>query len=206
MPLPHAIASREIGRVEREQLEAVDADAPRRAHDVLAGARALVEAAAADLDRGVHRRDLVVLADARGHGGEHRVAGDVLPRLLVDDDAAAIERVGRRAEARVGDVGLVLAEQERRELGRGADRHRQHAGRDRIERAAVADAVDADTRADVLDGDGRRHAGGLVDDEDAVARHRYGTLSIQVSRIVEPSGSIVSAPEAGMCLEMFVVS
>src|SRR5262249_41934268 len=63
-------------RLEREQLEAIDAHAARPTLDVLAGARALVEPDAALLDRRVHRGQLVVLAGACREGRDQLVARD----------------------------------------------------------------------------------------------------------------------------------
>src|SRR5581483_1283871 len=59
---------RVLTRLERLDLDPVDADAARLAVDLLALARELVQAATTDLDRGHHGRHLLDLADEGARG------------------------------------------------------------------------------------------------------------------------------------------
>ena len=165
--------------------------------DVLARPRAVVGAPAVDLERRVGRRDLLDLAgemlEHRGDRGEGRAAA-----AGAHDLAFGVERVGLAAELDGERVSLVAVEHPPAQLGRLAERDRQHAFGQRVERAAVADldlAVAGLAQVALHRGDrlGRAQAARLVEDDPAV--HRRGAIATNAGegRAIAIGGSALAS-------------
>ena len=90
--------------------------------------------------------------------------------------ALKVERVGLLAEADGEVIGFGRIEHPAGELGRFAQRDRQHARSKRVERAAMPDlglglASFAERALDRPDRLGRTHSDRLVEDDPAIERH-----------------------------------
>lgn len=137
----------------------------------------VIGALAVDQDRAIGRRRLLDGAgEARQDGFQLRQRRAHL--AFRDDLPLQIERIGLRAEGDGEVVNLVAVEHPAGELGRLADRDRQHPGRQRIERAAMADlpflraaqnlALGPQRALHCADRLGRAKAMGFVEDDPAV--------------------------------------
>ncbi len=130
---------RHLGRgFQPDQFQTIDLDAPRLAHDFLAGAGKLVERLAALLDRGEHRGHLQGLAEETAHRRLHLRDRERRHRCPLDHLPFGI--AGRRAGTQ-GDretIDLAPLEDLARHFGRLAETDRQHAGGERIETADMA--------------------------------------------------------------------
>src|SRR5204863_6633623 len=148
-----------------DELRAVDGDRPRLRLERLAAARPAIEALAFDLDRGICRRALELLA------GRDAWALRGPPRVL--EPPVAVSGVRAPAEPGHDAIGLGQVDQEALRARRPPHEHEQQTGRERVERPGVADAdapaePSADPGHDVV----RGQAGRLGVEQDAVRRHR----------------------------------
>jgi hypothetical protein len=143
--------------------------------DLLARTSKVIGSLAINLERRKGRRDLLDRASEAGH--DRFNIGEARPNIAGGDDLALqVQRVGLLAEADGEVVGFGRVEHSAGELGRFAQRDRQHARRQRIERPAMADlglglagvAQGALDRADRL---GRAESDRLVEDDPAAERH-----------------------------------
>src|SRR5438093_13444914 len=151
----------------QHQLETLDRDLARRALDLEAAARELVERHAVTLERRVHGRHLLLApGEARGDRIE-RGLRERRDGRRVDRRAGAVERVGRGAEADRALVRLLLDEEVARHLGRLAEAEREEAARERVERTQVPDLGPPEPRLERTDYAGRGRPLRLVDQEDA---------------------------------------
>ena len=169
---------------------------PRRAVDLLARARELVQPLAADLDRRHHRRDLVDVADEQLRGGldlltRHR------HRAAVEHLTGGVERARGDAEHDLAPVLLVGLLQEPQQPGDAAEADEEHARGVGVEGARVADAalpVDAcGARDDVV----RRPARGLVDDDEPVELHWHLAAGARSERGGDPRDEGVDVEVGG---------
>ena len=168
-PLGAADGEARVGDAELVDAEGEDVDEARLARDLLAAAGLLVERDAVDLDRGDHGRRL---EDVAGEvGGDERLeplARDAGGVAAGDDLSFGVLRGRGGAESERSLVGLVARHGRAGELGAAPDEEDQEARRLRVERAAVADLLQPEHAAHRDDDVARRHAGGLVDEQDAV--------------------------------------
>ena len=143
MPLEHSTSTVACGYGPGSKLldvERVDAHRPRRALDLLARARELVQPAAADLQRRDHRRHLLDVADERARIAVATSASVTGIGRAFEHRARRVERVGRDAERRrVPRYVLRRLLQEAQQPRDPAEADEQHAGRVGIERARVPD-------------------------------------------------------------------
>jgi hypothetical protein len=148
-------------RLPGEQFEPVEDDRPRRPLDRLAAAGDLVEALAADLDRGVHRRNLRLWSEEAGQRGLDR--GGIERGGVADGGHLALGVLGLRLdpERDPSDVGLGGPGQVLERLPGGADGDREDAGGGGVEGAGVADLALAEQAADAGDDVETGPAGGL---------------------------------------------
>src|SRR5690606_18772366 len=153
--------------VEAERLDPVYPDAPRWPLEDLPGARILVERLAVALERRMHRRYLVDLADEPLddlHAARHVDAGDTVTPVGTDL-ALGVAGRGREPEPDLGQVGLVGVEQAGGKLGRLAEEQGQQARSKRVERAAMAGAGAAERAPRPHQGGVRRQADRLVEQQ-----------------------------------------
>jgi hypothetical protein len=146
----------------------MDGDSARLALDRFPASRQLVEALAFELQRRVHRRDLVLLADERR---QHRIDGAIVERRhgsALDDLGLTIARLGARAELHQHPVRLPGIQQPAANLGGLPEADRQQAGRKGIETAGMPRLGGIEQRADLLKRRVRRNAECFVEQQDAV--------------------------------------
>ena len=121
-----------------QQLNRVHSDIPRRALDRLALAGKIIQLLSVHLDRGIHRRHLLLRAEecrqrpfdrcaiSTYAAGAQRLPGHIL-------------RIRAETKRKARLIGFILRRGKVGCLGRAADKYRQHAGRQWVERAAVTD-------------------------------------------------------------------
>ena len=153
--------------LEPDHVEAIDVHGTRRALDLLARSRQLVEATAADLHRRHHRRELFDVTDEARQRVFDVVARDG-HRSLVEHLTGGVERAGGDAEHDPTFVGLPRLRQVAQEARGATEPHEQHAGGVGVERARVADLALAEGLAQLGDHVVRREPGRLVDDDETV--------------------------------------
>ena len=162
-----ADAERPVGSGSVQKLQLVDDDRARLPLDLLTLPRKLIELFSANLDGGIHGRDLLDGAGKARQSRFQRLPCDA-DRMRLQRFAAGILCVGDKTEAQACDVFLFRVLQKLRTTGRTADEDGQNAGRHRVERSTVADAPLVKNAAQlgchVLTGP----AGGLVYDQNSV--------------------------------------
>ena len=146
----------------------IDVHEARLALDHLALARQLVERHAALFDRRNHRRHLVEIAAEFFKGRPHLFLGQLRHRSFFEHlPARSWVSVVAPSDKRA-DVFLVLAHEQILDLRPAAEGENEQTGGDRVERAAMADLFDLELAPNERDDIVRGHAGGFVDQQDAV--------------------------------------
>ena len=142
-------------------------DLARLALDRLAATRQLVQALAFELQRRMHRRHLLLLAQERR---QHGIDGAIVQRRhrgALDHLRFAVTRLGALAELHEHAVGLAGVQQPTAHLGRLPEADRQQAGRERIEAAGMPGLGRAEQRARLLQSRVGRDTERLVEQQDA---------------------------------------
>ena len=153
-------------------------DRPRRQLDRLAGAHAVVGAPAVDLDRAHRRGHLLQRAGLRGRAppGSRRRPGRGRRRRASSTSPSRSSVTVRLPEPDRGLVGLVVPADVAEQPGGRADAEDQQAGGHRVERAGVPDLADRQHPPGPGDDVVRRHAAGLVDQQQTGRDVGVGTV------------------------------
>ena len=172
----------------------------RLPRNFLPGARQLVELLPADLDRGIHRRHLLLRAEKARQDSRQRLRGNVCG-LLVQHRAGDVLRVGHDAGTQRGKVGLVRVLKKFHRARRTAQKDRQDARGHGVERAAVPNAFFVENAAQLGDHILRGPSGGLVHDQNSVC-HQTATPDARRTRRMAsfasamPPGTVAPAAAA----------
>ena len=193
-----------------EDLQRVNGYRPRFHLDVFPRPREVVGALSVNLERGIGGRHLLYFAgeviEHTRHRRQRRKAVAARNHL-----ALGIERVGLLPELDREDVGLGRVEHAARQLGRLAQRDRQHALGQRIKRAPVphlglgvaAFAQHALDRADAL---GRPHGARLVEHDPAIGRGFGIAHAPATQSAIDRKRPIIHSTGGPIVLEMMPVS
>ena len=161
----------------------VNGDFARGKFDMFSLTGEIVSSPSADVDSRKRRRHLFDLPAETAQGLFDEIAGDVLPWGCGDDFPLAIVRFGTFAEAQIGDVSLVTAEEKAKETGGFADGDDEEAGGIGIERTPVPDfskaALDGKAMIEFANGTEGREAEGFVDEEESVHKVRDNTTHVE---------------------------
>ena len=165
------------------QLQLVDRDRSRLSLHLTAPAGDLVELLPADLDGGVHRRDLRKLSREAGQNRAYLVLADG-DRGPLQHRAGRVLRIGGHAELQNRPVFFPAALGEGHRLGRLTDEHREHPCRHRVERAGVTDTLFPENTAQLGAHVHARPALRLVDNDHAIRHKRSVSPSARSIRAV----------------------
>ena len=182
MPLEHSTSTVACGYgpgSNASSVEAVDADRPRLALDLLPGARELVQAAAADLQRRHHRRHLLDVAD-EARASRSRTAASVTGIGRRSRTAPAASSVSvATPNAIVPRYAFVVSCRKRSSRVTRPSPTSSTPVASGIERAGVADPLLPEDLAQLRHDVVRREAGRLVDDHQPVVHQRAGLARSQ---------------------------
>jgi hypothetical protein len=177
VPLLQWIARVSVSPSKRQQFVLEDRDPTGLALHLDALTGQLVQGLPLMLDRREHRRHLLDLAAELLERRLDALGGHALDRTGLDHLTVGVAAVGGDAELNPNPIALVRGQQVLRELRGFAEAQRQHAGGQRIQRAGVTDLAGIEQPLRPLHRIVRRHAGGLVQNQNTVHVPAATTLS-----------------------------